>query len=565
MKTINKIIALILIISMSSCEWFSSICESDEQPTSTIYLPVTGGDNNKFGFIDFNGELKTKNVNEIRLEQGEKLSLMKDGFAFYIENKTKNVVFVKEDGNGFEKTFTSYKNAFLFNEGLSLVVKDFGNLCYLDSDLKEVIQLSSSILSASSFYGGYAKVKNSDGLWGFIDKKGAIVVNCKYKRLYNFSGKNGAATFIRTENNKDIKGFIRQKTLKEDDDYTGLFDRIREFVGENTIYSKDGSITALNLDGSEKFIDGKFEDIVSFNNSMIYTKNGNLQRIDYSVNEQLFLNIEDVIIYNEYYLNENKLFSIDDNDALFEIQGNTLPLFSDYVFYKQGSWYKMMNFIGEDFEQHQGIKSRHISEIYFGIYGREQFYNNFKLYNSPINRDDCLESRNIDSFVEKVILGSVKNAVFKVNDSKKLVKQLFKDYNLPSSSEGEWKLKYNGSSWFNLKNLKSGINKNNAKSMTPLHYSAKFTFDKPIISDKATKGSKFGGQETFHTGNPIIKVKSTLQKVSINLSVKYDEDGTFLEIAKRLNANDNIMVEDGKKNVIEFYFKKFPKVKIIIY
>ncbi len=93
--------------------------------------------------------------------------------------------------NQFAPIGESYVSATLFSEGLAIVSKKNERLKIIDDKGNTVAIIvdydGKTIELARQFSGGFAAVKTEDNLWGFIDKKGNMVITPQFNDVSNFN------------------------------------------------------------------------------------------------------------------------------------------------------------------------------------------------------------------------------------------------------------------------------------------------------------------------------------------------------------------------------------------
>ena len=126
---------------------------------------VTKGD--KYGFIDKVGNEVIPCIYEFMEEADPNFH---DGLALVHQGEKQ--FFINKEGK--EAFPYNYDTGLNFSEGLALVWKD--RKCgYIDTKGNEVIALTDKYYG-SSFHDGLAAVRNDEGKYGFIDKKGELVI-----------------------------------------------------------------------------------------------------------------------------------------------------------------------------------------------------------------------------------------------------------------------------------------------------------------------------------------------------------------------------------------------------
>ncbi len=173
------------------CKW-GIPSEFGSQPHFSEGLAAVKDDSGKCGYIDKTGTV-------IIPCQFEEAKDFHDGMALV---KVKGGVFsslhfINKEGE------IVIKHAFGadFSEGMALFRYEDVGAGFIDKTGKKVI---TGWKDVKDFKDGLAPVKdNQSGLWGFIDKKGDVVISCKWKDAYSFH--DGLAR-VRDENGRE--GYI---------------------------------------------------------------------------------------------------------------------------------------------------------------------------------------------------------------------------------------------------------------------------------------------------------------------------------------------------------------------
>lgn len=184
--------------------------------------------NNKFGYIDYKGNLIIDFYFDFASDFKEGLARVQIKNKWFYINELGNEVFNLECGNcmDFNEGFASFElnrkygfinnqgkiaipntfeHTFKFENGLALV-RDKSNPKgkFIDYNGKEVLKDRMFLLSHYSE--GLINVPNEKGKWGYIDLTNEFVIKPKYNQSYQFS-EGLAAVLIK----RDYCGFINKK------------------------------------------------------------------------------------------------------------------------------------------------------------------------------------------------------------------------------------------------------------------------------------------------------------------------------------------------------------------
>jgi hypothetical protein len=239
-----KLVALLLVISI-----FSSCVNSVGSISEVTLIPVKSGED--FQYIDTEGKI-------IINPQFKNATVFRDGLALVqTSGDDPKWGFISEDGKFAIKA--QYIEATVFSEGLAWVVVENaapaaidkkGELKFTLQDAEEV-RLFKNGLAAFNMVDEEGKEK-----WGFVDKKGKVVINPQFSSVSNFSdGKCG----VRNEDGK--WGFIDKEgkiTINYQFDAAGDFKNgkcIVSSANKDGVIDKDGKYI-INPQFTEMKIDG---------------------------------------------------------------------------------------------------------------------------------------------------------------------------------------------------------------------------------------------------------------------------------------------------------------------
>ncbi|WP_027624782.1 WG repeat-containing protein [Clostridium lundense] len=139
-----------------------------------------------------------------------------------------------------------YKDAMEFSDGLAKVTTVEGESYFIDEDNNPFIK--PDVDWYLKFENGYAEIKK-DGKYGFIDKKGQLVIETRFDRVWRGFNKEGFA--IVRQDNKD-----------------GIIDKNGDFLIKPTFLAinefSEGVMSAKNQDGKYGFIDINGNTVIDF-------------------------------------------------------------------------------------------------------------------------------------------------------------------------------------------------------------------------------------------------------------------------------------------------------------
>ena len=211
MKKILLIIAGILGVAAIVFFGIRYFVKNNSGKQTLSSIPFKKYEKDRWGLLSLNGNVIIEN------EWENEPSLPVAGFV-RVKNKDGKIEFFTVEKKT-KKVGEEYKEATGHYDGLAAVVKENSHISYIDKDFKEVFVLKEiegkGVETSGIFREGLAKVKTSDGKWGFINKKGEVIIKPKYDYVANFN--EGLAYVSINEYDRDsIKkinkgGFINQK------------------------------------------------------------------------------------------------------------------------------------------------------------------------------------------------------------------------------------------------------------------------------------------------------------------------------------------------------------------
>tara|TARA_B110000285_G_scaffold230920_1_gene298442 strand:- start:1806 stop:3554 length:1749 start_codon:yes stop_codon:yes gene_type:complete len=189
---LNKVAYLLFF---SFCIFFTVSCgdgedaEKDVDCSDGVYIPFQEKEDGRWGFVNFSGD------EVIPPEFKDKPTLSSNGISMVTEyhdgDKYYDFIKIYADGDKYKIDELGMKllDALPFNEGVSATVAENSKIKYIDDEFNVLFTLN-DIEYSSSFSNGLAAVQNIDGKWGFINKKGEIVIKCQYDKVTTFNDKH---------------------------------------------------------------------------------------------------------------------------------------------------------------------------------------------------------------------------------------------------------------------------------------------------------------------------------------------------------------------------------------
>lgn len=538
--TIRNSLTVLSILVLSGCNLFDSSVDYN-----LSLIPFQEKEDGDWGFINLKGEVIIKPDYENRpsiFRNGYSLVKTRKGFYDYINT----------DGKLMEQEL---KNASIFNEGLACVVEENQPISYLNTDMKIVFTLDKEIELAGLFSQGLAKVKKSDGKWGFIDKTGKVVIDAKYDYVESFSEELALVMKYNDENIKQY-GFINKRgevIIKIDDKYEIL----SSFSEGLAAYSDGDGWGFINKTG-EKIIkaNDEWENVTAFCNGYSSFKEDNEWGLVDKEGNQIIRNKYKYPLkfYNDLALiiDNDKIGFINlERDEVIEPEFDEigLPFLTNTAIVKDGSDYI---FIGKD------GKPANKNEVY-NI--SSEVINNLYINNDVINVEQTIESDyfDIDQVVNHVITNLSLTNFNGIEVSSTLEQVMEKmgisEENLPNNSYSKYILldlvKINNNSSYRFKlYFDDNVSQSIIKKVKEQYGYYTYTRDK-IIGFKPNEKAVFSGIEcTIDLNN-----KGNNKGEAVAKAIKDKFESNNLNFLKEESSKDKFVFGEDSANkyaVIEF-------------
>ena len=437
-----------------------------------ISIPAKQNNRGDYGLVDLNGNLV------VDFEIDQRPSIMTSNWSYFNENG--KIKFVNSKSNFFD---TDFSEALHFNEDHS-IVKDYdGRLAIIDLDLK-VISVLDGVEKAGYISDGMIKFMGSNGLWGYMNKSGEIVIDPIYSRASFFSENLATVGLKNFDNNKieygiiDRSGFQRLKV-------SSRYDFIGHFSDGLAVYKKDGEWGYLNKRGKEvirnfdwkeafPFFEG-YATVKGFDNEFgLINKKGKLvintrERMPISLYNNVYV-YYDLRRWRRGFMNKRrKPKSLPEFNEL-------VPLLSTGAWGKNGTiWYYV--------DKKGNIINRRGTPD-FQLLFHEEFSNNINYRKYPIDLNQTLESEfvNMSGFIDtflnsdnKFLTVSSSNPYFNIED----IESLINLYKLESVQEIKLEERLNR---YNRRIDSYSLLNTNLVFNDHLALNLRFNFSKPIFN-----------------------------------------------------------------------------------
>lgn len=394
---IKKDLSTILIIASSIT--LSLSCNSDNTENEVPYISFKENKDDRWGITDWEGNIIIEN------EFNNTPTYVKNG-AFIVQND-ENLYEMYTAEKNFRKIGKEYKSIILFNDGLAPAVEPKGHIQYINPKGETVFTLEKykdkNIIAATSFYEDKAVIVTEDKKYGYINKKGEVIIPPIYdyaSLFYNncaFVSKDGEKMFIDDKKRILVKFENKQMPLSLPSE--GLFpynDKEQESYGIKDMNNKDIIKASPKYKWFSGFVNGYS---VFYNNNddcgLINSKGETVIRAKY----QDMIMCEDVIIYKDK--DKYGLISYSDKTILAPTYNTIIPFQGNnkYTYAYDGDYVVLINKKGEE------INNKAFFEISFPSnflipQNRGSYNLAFYEYNTDIVYSDYVD---IDSETQKVM------------------------------------------------------------------------------------------------------------------------------------------------------------------
>lgn len=394
---IKKDLSTILIIA--STITLSLSCNSDNTENEVPYISFKENKDDRWGITDWEGNIIIEN------EFNNTPTYVKNG-VFIVQND-ENLYEMYTAEKNFRKIGKEYKSIILFNDGLAPAVEPKGHIQYINPKGETVFTLEKykdkNIIAATSFYEDKAVIVTEDKKYGYINKKGEVIIPPIYdyaSLFYNncaFVSKDGEKMFIDDKKRILVKFENKQMPLSLPSE--GLFpynDKEQESYGIKDMNNKDIIKASPKYKWFSGFVNGYS---VFYNNNddcgLINSKGETVIRAKY----QDMIMCEDVIIYKDK--DKYGLISYSDKTILAPTYNTIIPFQGNnkYTYAYDGDYVVLINKKGEE------INNKAFFEISFPSnflipQNRGSYNLAFYEYNTDIVYSDYVD---IDSETQKVM------------------------------------------------------------------------------------------------------------------------------------------------------------------
>ena len=355
-----------------------------------VGIPAREDKRGDYGIVNLNGDIV------VDFELDNRPSIMVENWA-YFENTNGSINYVN---NSSEIVETTHESSLLFNEGHVVVRLSDGQLAILDSNLNLVKTLV-GIQEAGSLSEGLIKVKNSDGLWGFINLENQEVVRSKYFNVNSY--REGLAIVMQKVEGELLHGVI-DKQGNEVISMTSKYDYLTSFSEGLCVFEKDDRIGYLNTERKEVISSDDWREVLPFFNGTASVKGSDREYGLIDDEGEYIIKTREVFpirLYNGVSINRgsNRKYGFMDIDRKLITRTEfeeAIPFLGKGAYVKDGGEWMYVDKDGDDITEHN-------SSIRFLFH--EDFTSSIYENNTAFDLDKTLKSTFVDlnSFYDDII------------------------------------------------------------------------------------------------------------------------------------------------------------------
>lgn len=258
---------------------------------SDLLIPFVEEGDDEWGYVDTRGNVV------IEPDFDRQPTQFHEGFAL-VQDRQGDYTFINRKG---EEVSDEYEAATPFSQGLAFVVEEDEHPVAINTKFEVAFEMEDATI-VGAFSEGLAKFADEDGKWGFVDKKGNVVIEPEWDNVGSF--KDGLAVVVEANEARGLArlGFIDKTgatVIDLDDDYDGMlsfneglagfsegdgwgfmdekgeevirpdddWDRVTSFVDGYSSFLEDGEWGLIDKKG-ERILKSKYENPLFFFNGL---------------------------------------------------------------------------------------------------------------------------------------------------------------------------------------------------------------------------------------------------------------------------------------------------------
>ena len=249
-KTIFSSLTFVCGLMLSSLFVSCDSLGGQKDENKVDYLAVQIDENDSWSIIDAEGKV----IVDREYDKDDKVSIIYDGGIYWVCSKDKYRLY-SIDSPKKSLTDKEYDKVTEFREGRAFVSINGQPIIMIDEKGNHLKTLSKDVAMVTSIRDGMVPFQNQEGLWGFLNKNGDVVIPAAYKDVHNFdcgvscvySGDDGKTVSLIDKKGNTIKTWNKEK-------YTPSFIASEDKWGMTVDGSSDNpSVVYLDLKGNEVF------------------------------------------------------------------------------------------------------------------------------------------------------------------------------------------------------------------------------------------------------------------------------------------------------------------------
>ena len=494
-----------------------------------VGIPAREDKRGDYGIVNLDGDIV------VDFELDNRPSIMVENWA-YFENTNGSINYVN---NSSEIVETTHESSLLFNEGHVVVRLSDGQLAILDSNLNLVKTLV-GIQEAGSLSEGLIKVKNSDGLWGFINLENQEVVRSKYFNVNSY--REGLAIVMQKVDGELLHGVI-DKQGNEVIPMTSKYDYLTSFSEGLCVFEKDGRIGYLNAERKEVISSDDWREVLPFFNGTASVKGSDREYGLIDDEGEYIIKTREVFpirLYNGVSINRgsNRKYGFMDIDRKLITRTEfeeVIPFLGKGAYVKDGGEWMYVDKDGDDITEHN-------SSIRFLFH--EDFTSSIYENNTAFDLDKTLKSTFVDlnSFYDDII--DPKNGFLgKFTNNEDFDVDLLNDFLDSNLDLSEQSSVLESISNYSRRVDTYTIHGRNIGFDDSMKFSLRFNLDDSLVSKEDTN---------VRAVNAEAKIKS----IRVSLRLQNNAYGRGRELRQKLySLMSKRLNNEGSENSREFYIK----------
>lgn len=249
-KTILSSLTFVCGLMLSSLFVSCDSLGGQKDENNVDYLAVQIDEDDSWSIIDAEGKV----IVDREYDKDDKVSKIYDGGIYWVCSKDKYRLY-SIDSPKKSLTDKEYDKVTEFREGRAFVSINGQPIIMIDEKGNHLKTLSKDVAMVTSIHDGMVPFQNQEGLWGFLNKNGDVVIPAAYKNVHNFGC--GVSCVYSGDDNKTVSLIDKKgNTIKtwNKEKYTPCFIASEDKWGMTVdVKSDNPSVVYLDIKGNEVF------------------------------------------------------------------------------------------------------------------------------------------------------------------------------------------------------------------------------------------------------------------------------------------------------------------------